>query len=193
MLAQDRNLFKLANEYYRNGDFEKSIKIYKQLEVEKTNINSFYNSYLESLLKLEYFSEAEKLVRKAQRKYPNNLKYKVDIGYVWKKNNLKRKAEKQFHKITNSLTPGQYSQVNTLASSFTYRGEYEWALKAYKKGQELNPQHNFRFQIADIYRNLGETELMVDEFILLVLEEPNKRQSIQNTLQNTLENKRKWE
>ena len=27
---------------------------------------------------------------------------------------------------------------------------------------------------------------MVDEFILLVVEEPNKRQSVQNTLQNTL-------
>ena len=186
LLAQDRNQFKLANEYYRNGDFEKSITIYKQLEKEKININSIYNSYLESLLKLEYFSEAEKLIRKAQKKHPNNLKYKVDLGYVWKANNLAKKAEKQFQKTTNSLPPGQYSQVNTLASSFTYRGEHEWALKAYKKGQELNPQHNFRFQIANIYRNLGETELMVDEFILLVVEEPSKRQSVQNTLQNTL-------
>ena len=58
--------------------------------------------------------------------------------------------------------------------------------KSIQKGQELNPKHNFRFQIANIYRNLGETELMVDEFILLVVEEPNKRQSVQNTLQNTL-------
>ena len=97
-----------------------------------------------------------------------------------------KKAEKQFQKTTNSLLPGQYNQVNALASSFTYRGEHEWALKAYKKGQEVNPQYNFRFQIANIYRNLGETELMVDEFILLVIEEPSKRQSVQNTLQNTL-------
>ena len=137
-------------------------------------------------MKLEYFFEAEKLIRKAQKKHPNNLKYKVDLGYVWKANNLAKKAEKQFQKTINSLPLGQYSQVNTLASSFTYRGEYEWALKAYKKGQELNPQHNFRFQIANIYRNLGETELMIDEFILLVVEEPSKRQSVQNTLQNTL-------
>ena len=186
LLAQDRNLFKLANEYYINGDFEKSITIYKQLEKEKININSIYNSYLESLLTLENFSEAEDLIRKAQKKYPNNLKYKVDLGYVWKVNNLVKKAEKQFQKTTNSLLPGQYSQVNALASSFTYRGEHEWALKAYKKGQEVNPQYNFRFQIANIYRNLGETELMVDEFILLVIEEPSKRQSVQNTLQNTL-------
>ena len=186
LLSQDRNLFKLANEYYQNGDFEKSITIYKQLEKEKININSIYNSYLESLLKLKYFSEAEKLIRKAQKKHPNNLKYKVDLGYVWKANNLTKKAEKQFQKTLNSLPPGQYSQVNTLASSFTNRGEHEWALKAYKKGQELNPQHNFRFQIANIYRNLGETELMIDEFILIVVEEPSKRQSVQNTLQNTL-------
>ena len=74
LLAQDRNLFKLANEYYRNGDFEKSITIYKQLEKEKININSIYNSYLESLLKLEYFSEAEKLVRKAPKKIPKQSK-----------------------------------------------------------------------------------------------------------------------
>ena len=28
-----------------------------------------------------------------------------------------KKAEKQFQKITNSLPPGQFNQVNTLASS----------------------------------------------------------------------------
>ena len=107
LLAQDRNLFKLANEYYLNGDFEKSITIYKQLEKEKININSIYNSYLESLLKLENFSEAEDLIRKVQKKYPNNLKYKVDLGYVWKVNNLVKKAEKQFQKTTNSYQSNQ--------------------------------------------------------------------------------------
>ena len=58
--------------------------------------------------------------------------------------------------------------------------------KSIQKRSRTQSQHNFRFQIANIYRNLGETELMVDEFILLVVEEPNKRQSVQNTLQNTL-------
>ena len=187
LLAQDRNLFKLANEYYLNGDYEKSITIYKKLEKDKINFNSIYNSYLGSLLKLEYFSEAENLVRRAQKKDPNNLKYEIDLGYVWKLNKLTKKAEKQFQKTINSLSPGQYSQVNTLASSFTYLGEHEWALKTYRKAQENNPKHNFRFQIANIYRNLGKTELMVDEFILLVIEEPFKRQSVQNTLLNTLD------
>ena len=186
LLAQDRNLFKLANEYYINGDYEKSISIYKQLEKNKINFNSIYNPYLGSLLKLEYFSEAENLVRRAQKKDPNNLKYEIDLGYVWKLNNLTKKAERQFQKTINSLSPGQYSQVNALASSFTYIGEHEWALKTYRKAQENDPKHNFRFQIANIYRNLGKTELMVDEFILLVIEEPFKRQSVQNTLLNTL-------
>jgi len=186
LLAQDRNLFKLANEYYINGDYEKSISIYKQLEKNKINFNSIYNPYLGSLLKLEYFSEAENLVRRAQKKDPNNLKYQIDLGYVWKLNKLTKKAEKQFQKTINSLSPGQYSQVNALASSFTYIGEHEWALKTYRKAQENDPKHNFRFQIANIYRNLGKTELMVDEFILLVIEEPFKRQSVQNTLLNTL-------
>ena len=186
LLAQDRNLFKLANEYYINGDYEKSISIYKQLEKNKINFNSIYNPYLGSLLKLEYFSEAENLVRRAQKKDPNNLKYEIDLGYVWKLNKLTKKAEKQFQKTINSLSPGQYSQVNALASSFTYIGEHEWALKTYRKAQENDPKHNFRFQIANIYRNLGKTELMVDEFILLVIEEPFKRQSVQNTLLNTL-------
>ena len=88
LLAQDRNLFKLANEYYINGDYEKSISIYKQLEKNKINFNSIYNPYLGSLLKLEYFSEAENLVRRAQKKDPNNLKYEIDLGYVWKLNKL---------------------------------------------------------------------------------------------------------
>ena len=184
LLAQDRNLIKLANEYYLNGDYEKSITIYKKLEKDKINFNSIYNSYLGSLLKLEYFSEAENLVRKAQKKDPNNLKYEIDLGYVWKLNKLTKKAEKQFQKTINSLSPGQYSQVNTLASSFTYLGEHEWALKTYRKAQENNPKHNFRFQIANIYRNLGKTELMVDEFILLVIEEPFKRQSVQYSWSN---------
>ena len=42
----------------------------------------------------------------------------------------------------------------------------------------MNPNQDYGFQIATIYRNLGKTELMIETFLELVQQKPNKRLNV---------------
>ena len=50
----------------------------------------------------------------------------------------------------------------------------------------MNPNQDYGFQIATIYHNLGKTELMIETFLELVQQKPNKRLNVQRSLQNAL-------
>ena len=52
--------------------------------------------------------------------------------------------------------------------------------------KKVNPNQDYGFQIATIYRNLGKTELMIETFLELVQQKPNKRLNVQRSLQNAL-------
>lgn len=184
--AQVKNELELAKQYHRSGDCEKVISIYESLDQAGINIASYYNNYLNCLLKESAFKKAEKLVKTLQNKYPKQPKYIADLGFVYKAMDKQHRAEKQFQKAIATLTPGKAHLVNSLANNFNIRNAPEWALKTYEKGQEVNPSYNFGFQLAYTYRNMGETEKMIDTYLGLVEQNPKNRQNVQNQLQNIL-------
>lgn len=185
LFAQKSQDLMLANQYYKSGNCEKAVSIYKNLSP-KVNSSTYYKNYYDCLLKLNEYSQAERLTRKQQKKQPKNVRYIVDLGFIYKAKEEERKATQQFQKAINTLKLNKVHSVNSLANIFSNKKEFEWALKAYKKGQSLFPNHDFGYQLANLYRNMGETEKMINAYIELIERQPNNRQNIQNTLQNTL-------
>ena len=97
-----------------------------------------------------------------------------------------KKADKLFLETIESVQSGQLHLINILASTFTTREASDLSLKTYLHGQKVNPNQDYGFQIATIYRNLGKTELMIETFLELVQQKPNKRLNVQRSLQNAL-------
>ena len=58
ILSQNKNEFLIAQQYQRSGECEKAIILYQKFEKEKVPINSFYNNYLNCLIKLNKYSES---------------------------------------------------------------------------------------------------------------------------------------
>lgn len=185
IFAQKSQDLVLANQYYKSGNCEKAISIYKNLSP-KTNSSVYYKNYYDCLLKLNKYSQAEKLSRKLQKKQPKNVRYIADLGFVYKAKKQERKATQQFQKAISTLKQNKVHSVNSLANIFSNKKEFDWALKTYQKGQSLFPNYEFGYQLANLYKNMGETEKMVTAYIELIERQPNNRQNIQNTLQNTL-------
>ena len=63
---------------------------------------------------------------------------------------------------------GRINQVTYLANSFSRNKEYNYLIKTYKKGQELNPNHEFGFQLASALSSIGKTEQMIDTYLNLI-------------------------
>ncbi len=184
--AQNENQHQLAHQYARAGECDKAISIYQEFNRQNVNLNSYYSNFYNCLIKTKSFFEAEKLVKRMLRKSSSNPKYKLDLGFIWKAKGLDKKADKLFLETIESVQSGQLHLINTLASTFTTREAHDLALKTYLHGQKVNPNQDYGFQIANIYRNLGKTELMIETFLELVQQKPNKRLNVQRSLQNAL-------
>ena len=87
--AQNNNQ-KTAYQYYVNGDYDKAIAIYEELNSRQLSVN-IYSTYFISLCNLDRFSEAEKLAKKFYTKYPTRLNYLADIII----SQIKQKNEKK--------------------------------------------------------------------------------------------------
>ena len=152
---------KLAYQYYVNGEYDKAISIYQELNKERFSV-AYYIPYFGSLLKTEQYKQAEKLAKKVAKIYPNSLKYQLEVGIVQRKSGNTRKADRTFKKIFENLT-GQKSQAINLANTFKLYDMYGDALRVYILSEKLNAKSNFGTQKAQLYAHLGKIPFVREE------------------------------
>lgn len=161
LLAQDQQI---AYEYFRKGEYEKSASIYKEL-FEKNPYNSYYLLRLiDCKQQLEEFQSAEELIKKQLENQPSQLQYLVELGYNYQLQHETKKANTYYQKAIDQLEKNKYSAY-TIAKTFHENHLLNFALQAYKKATELNPESNFTFQIASIYGEKGDMHNMFDTFL----------------------------
>lgn len=163
--AQEDVNEKLALQYYQNQEFEKAAELYYQL-FEDNNKAYYYTNYLNCLFELKDFSTAEKFVKKLKRK-TGNIKYYVDLGFIYKKQGKKRKAEKEFEEALDDVRPVKYEFV-LLANTFHNRGLDNYAIKTYEKAKKKLKDPLLNIDLANLYLSMGEYELMVEEYLSLI-------------------------
>jgi len=188
LMQSDSNLFaqskdeELAGEFYANGEFEKAAEIYASLIKKNKNNTYLYNNYLNSLLALNRFDDAEGLIKNMIKKNPGSIMYQVELGYLWFKMNQEAKATQHFELLTNK--PTDENETNNLAQAFLKRNYSEWAIKTYVLARKKSQNKSlFVEEIFGLYATLGKMPEMVDEALVFLLERPEKAQEIQNKLQ----------
>jgi tetratricopeptide (TPR) repeat protein len=177
---------KLANEYYRNGEYEKASQLYERLYI-KSNRNDFYfNRYLESLLALEEYSKAEKIIKDEIKRNPGAVQLYVSYGNLYERKNETEKAEKEYRKAIKNV-PSDVGSISRLANAFLSLAKYDLAIEVYEKASEkLNGSHIFSYSLADLYRRKGNSDKMLDYYLLSLLHTPNRINSMKNIFQRYL-------
>lgn len=177
----------LAIYYYRNNDFEKASPLFKELYKENPSLFN-YAYYSNCLMTLGQFDETEKLVKQHIKKNQHNIKYKVDLGYVYIQQDKPAKAKKEFDKLINTL-PANRNMVLQLANAFMTKRLNDYAITTYLKGRELLAQsYAFHDELARLYQMTGDFEAMTEEYLNLLETDPSKVNHVQNRLQSALKN-----
>ena len=177
---------KLAYQYYVNGEYDKAISIYEEMNKERFSV-AYYTPYFGSLIKTEKYNEAEKLAKRLAKIYPNSLNYQLEVGIVQQKSGNTRKADRTFKKIFENLT-GQKSQAINLANTFRRYDMYGDALRVYVLSEKLNPKSNFGMQKAQLYSYLGNVDLMIAEYLNELKHNPNQKSIVFSRVQLFLNN-----
>jgi predicted Zn-dependent protease len=183
----------LAAQYYGNNEFDKAADAYEKLLGKNPGSGYYYDNLLNCYLNLKQYDDAEKLTKKQQRRFSSNYYFKVDQGYVYKKQNLIDAAERTWNGLLNEIT-GYESQATELASAFQKRGEIDYAIKTYEVARKKsNSPQQFAFELARLYASKRQTLNMVSEYLNVLLSNPMMQEDVEGFLQSYLDKNEDYE
>ncbi len=186
LLAQQSQEEQLAMQYYKDKEYDKAVELFEKIHAKKPDSYIYYY-YFYSLLELERYDDAEKMLKKQVKAYPNVPRYKVDLGYVYERSGENAKAEKLYQECLKNLQAKE-NAVSELNNAFMARGKYDYAVETILKGRKLlNNEQYLSKNLINIYKVLHQNDKLLDEIISLVKTDNDKyEKDVQTAIQDLL-------
>ncbi|MDC3210846.1 tetratricopeptide repeat protein, partial [Saprospiraceae bacterium] len=169
-----------------DGEFEKASVLYKRL-FSKNNRNDYYlNRFMDCMLSLEKYSEAEKVIKKQLKKNPKQVQLYVTYGNIYERQYKDDEAVEQYEKAIKKMPADRFS-ITRLANAFINLTKYQLAIQTYEKGANiLKDQNIFAYNLGDLYRRKGDTEKMILNYLNSLAHNPNRLNSMKTLFQRYL-------
>jgi tetratricopeptide (TPR) repeat protein len=167
----------LAQNYFDKGDFEKAKISFEEL-LKTQSYNAFYfQRIIECYQQLGLFNEAEKSIQERYKQYQqSNLLVELGCNYLLKKD--ASNAKKYFDQALDKIKKNP-NEVYNVATTLERKSQLELALQAYEFGLSLNPKLNLNVQMAQLYGQLGNTDMMIEKFLTEAYTNPQNNVGIQ--------------
>lgn len=177
----------LAAQYFANKEYDKAADLYEKLLSKSPSAGYYYENLLEAYLNNKRFDEAVKLTRKQQKRFPGQIGYEVDEGYVYAKQTQTAKAIKLWDELLNKRT-NETEQASSLSMAFQKRGELDRAIEAMLRARKKqNNPYLFCIQLAPLYADTKKTDLMIAEYLNALEVDAQLMEDVQGFLQAFLQ------
>jgi len=175
----------LAEFYFNEGSYPQA-KLYLDGIWKKNKTNAVYKMYYATLLALDDFELAEKVVKdRLKRRHKNSRSTAlVDLGSLYLHFDMRDDAMEAFTDALDNLQPGRPSAV-ALANAFIKLDELDMALATYQRAEELGTT-GFDYELANLQGMRGDFEGMIDAYMALLNTKPNYLRTVQNSLNRNL-------
>lgn len=182
--AQDS---RLANQYYQTGEYEKASTMYLKL-FNKTKKNDYYfDRYIESLLAVENYAEAETALKNQIKARPKDIQLYVTYGNIYEKRSDLENAEKQYKRAVENM-PADIGIISKIGNSFTTLAKYDLAIQVYENGEKLVDRPNvFAHNLASLYGRKGEVDKMISSYLNSIDRYKNNINNLINVFQRELD------
>lgn len=183
--SQIREQAALAEQFFKSGEYEKALSIYDQLYHKKNGDQIFYQEYINTLLKLKKFDEAERVIKK---KIKENPKYKIDLGQLYLEKGEQNEANKIFDAVLDDM-PADQMAISETANSFYAIGNYDYAIKTFLVGRKiLKDEDAFIYELINLYRFKRIKDGLTIELLKMIAQHPEFLQTAKNNISRTFEN-----
>ena len=170
----------LAQNYFDRGEFEKAMVSYEDLLKNQSGNGMYFQKLVECYQQLQQFDKAEKAIQERFDKYKQNTLL-VELGYNYQLQKDEITAKKYYNQAIDKIQKNA-SEVYGIAYSFEKKALIDYALQAYQTAFELDPKLNFNFQMALLYGQKGNTDMMIEKFLTESFNSPQNLPMIQNQL-----------
>ncbi len=170
----------LAQNYFDKGDFEKAKISYEALVKSQPGNSFYFQKLVDSYQQLAQYDVVEKLLQERIAKYPMGSLL-VDLGYNYQLKKDLPKAKKYYEEAIDKIKKNP-NEVYGVANAFERKVLIENALQAYQLAVSLEPKFNFNFQMALLYGQSGNTDMMIEMFLTEAFTNQQNLVMIQNQL-----------
>ena len=185
-IAQDQSEIQLANEYLLKGDKKKAHELFRDLARNDANTPFVYNNYLNVMIDLGAYDEAQTYLKKLTKRDPGNMQYDLDIGYVLVKGGDLGKAEHHFNRIIGENREN-VPRIKLMGDYFMSRSLMEYGIKAMTESRKAIGNDNlYCLELAMFYRVQGSQDKMVQEYLNYVTQNAANIQYVKNIMQALL-------
>ena len=161
-----------ANNYFKQGEFEKAALSYKKALKEKPDNPVFITGLIKSYQELEYYKDAELLLEKGQNSGRRAGFFAVELGYNYQLQDQDSLAQIAYNRAI-TLVAENKSSAYQVGQAFEDHNLLEEAVQVYETALANSPSTNFDLRLAKIYGEQGEIEKMFSSYLDLVNRSPN--------------------
>ncbi len=170
LCAQD---IELANEYFKQGEFEKAKEIYGRLARDKNSVGLIHSNYLQTLYKLKDWGEAEKFLKRQIKANEQFLTYRADYALMLEMTGRVDDSQKELNSLID-LAARNEGTVYEIQDFLFKNNKAEQVIQLLKKARELARDDNkYAIFFARAYLYNGQKEPMIDEMLKYGLNEGN--------------------
>ena len=170
----------LAQNYFDKGDFEKAKISYEELLKSQLGNGNYFQKLIDCYQQLQQFEVAEKAIQSRYSIF-KQASLLVELGYNYQMQKETSKAQKYYEQALDKIK-GNPNEVYGVAATFERRVLLDYALKSYELAISIEPHFNFNYQMAMLYGQLGNTDMMIDKFLTEAYANPQNSIMIQNQL-----------
>jgi len=182
----------LGMEYMKAGEYEKAKSVFQKLLKNKEMVKVIYKPYLQTLIKLREFDEAERFVKRQIKNSDGNVKYTMDYARLLEIADKKEEAQKQYSIAIEKVKSDDVTMME-LVNEFSQNQQFDLAVQMIEKAREdAKSPDKFAVQLAKLYRIQGKIPQMIEEYLKFGLLTDN-REMAQSILQDELKDEKEIE
>jgi tetratricopeptide (TPR) repeat protein len=170
----------LAQNYFDRGEFEKALISYQELLKTQIGNSNYFEKTIECYQQLKQFDKAEAALFDRYTKYKQgNLLVQLGFNYQLQKDQVKAT---NYYSDALDIIRKNPNEVYAIAYLFEKKGIIDYALQSYQIALEKDPKLNFNFQMALLYGQKGDTDMMIEKFLNEAYDNQQNNIIIQNQL-----------
>ena len=177
-IAANAQSAELANSYFRKGEYDKAIQLYKPLLESNPIRQDYFKTLLTCYQQIESYQDAQGLIEAQVLRFPEQVYLYVELGYNHQLNDDLSKAKQLYEKSLGYVRKNP-SYAFMIGRAFRQNHLLDYALNAYQIAKQLNPKLNTEISEAQIYGEMGELEKMFDLYLDLVDKNENYFSTVQ--------------
>ncbi len=157
----------LAKNFFDQGEYEKSLKIYQELYKGNPANPNFFYGVVSAYQQMENFQDAESLLLDRLNRSANNPSILIELGHNYELQNKEGQATRLYEEALQSIE-ARPNYAYSIARGFEQYNLLEYAAKAYERAMETNSDRNYSLQLARIYGEQGKIEEMFSNYLDLI-------------------------